>query len=180
MPSPRLLFAIATTLFAVGCAHAPGAGRGDDAALATATLIGTTGTSVGTAAFFAAGAGVRVELNIVGLSDGPHGVHLHAVGSCVGPAFASAGPHINPSGAKHGVKNPGGPHAGDMPNVIITGGRSIGYTTTTLRVTLTDGANGLFDADGSAIVVHAAADDDLTDPSGSSGARVACGVITRR
>jgi Cu-Zn family superoxide dismutase len=100
------------------------------------------------------------------------------VGSCEPTAFTSAGGHLNPGGRQHGLENPAGPHAGDMPNLTAdASGRAV-VDITTDRVSL-DAAGPLFDADGTAIVVHAAPDDNRTDPAGNAGARVACGVITR-
>jgi Cu-Zn family superoxide dismutase len=98
-------------------------------------------------------------------------------GKCEGPTFMSAGSHINPSGARHGAKNPNGPHAGDLPNA--TGDAETHYVAKTMRVTIDGGAAAIFDADGTAIVIHAAPDDEMTDPTGNSGARIACGVIER-
>lgn len=175
-----LIPSVALSLLAVGCAHARTVADASSMPVAQAALVNASGGAVGIATLYQEAGGVRVELSLTGLSDGAHGVHLHAVGACDGPAFTSAGAHINSSGAMHGVKNSAGPHAGDLPNVIMNGGQSVRYTTTTRRVTFSDAADGLFDANGSAIVVHAAADDDSTDPAGNSGARIACGVITRR
>jgi Cu-Zn family superoxide dismutase len=90
----------------------------------------------------------------------------------------SAGAHFNPTAMKHGLENPDGPHAGDMPNMTLDDQGSGTYNTTTTMFTLGQGENSLLDADGSALVIHAAADDQVTDPSGNSGDRVVCGVIT--
>ncbi len=102
------------------------------------------------------------------LAPGPHGVHIHAVGRCDPPAFTTAGPHLNPGARKHGLENPEGPHAGDMPN--LEGTHAVLVAAATMQQ--------IADSDGSAIVIHATKDDQATDPSGSSGARVACGVIS--
>jgi len=109
-----------------------------------------------------------------GLPHGIHGIHLHSVGRCDPPDFASAGPHWNPAGRKHGLNNPAGPHAGDLPNVEVAANGVLGATV------VVSGANmaSLLDADGSALVIHAAADDNITDPSGNSGPRIACAVIS--
>ena len=110
-----------------------------------------------------------------------HGIHFHGVGKCDAGTtpFASAGPHFNPDAKQHGLENANGPHAGDMPSVTVEANGSANVTLTTSRVTLGEGPRSLLDADGSAIVLHAAPDDQRTDPSGNSGARIACGVITR-
>lgn len=94
------------------------------------------------------------------------------------PDFTSAGGHFNPANRKHGLKNADGPHAGDLPNLEVPPAGSGRYETLA-GVSLVSGLGLLFDADGSALVVHAAADDDVTDPAGNSGARIACGEITR-
>jgi Cu-Zn family superoxide dismutase len=102
------------------------------------------------------------------------------VGKCDGPDFASAGGHFNPQSRQHGALNPQGPHAGDLPNITIgTDGKGRLESTTEL-ISLLGGASVVFDADGSAIVIHAAPDDFRTDPTGNSGARIACGVIVRK
>lgn len=174
--STRVGAAIALAVTVAACATSrPSA----PAPFAQATLRSTTGAEVGTATFRQVDGAIRVDVNVRGVADGAHGLHIHTVGRCDPPAFASAGGHLNPDGHKHGTKNPAGPHAGDLPNVIINGGRSSGYTAMTLRVTNDAGPAGLFDADGAAIVLHADADDDMTDPAGNAGARIACGVIQK-
>ena len=116
---------------------------------------------------------IRVMVDAKGLPKGAHGTHVHAVGKCEGPDFASAGPHWNPTQHQHGKDNPAGPHVGDMPNLSI--GASGGDRTI---FTLPGGTfAGLLDEDGAALVIHANADDYKTDPSGNSGGRIACGVF---
>jgi Cu-Zn family superoxide dismutase len=122
---------------------------------------------------------VKIQVEVSGFDPvaGDHGIHIHAVGKCEAP-FASAGGHFNPAGAKHGTQNPDGPHTGDLPNIQFYGNGSAIYQTTTDRVTLGAGPTSLFDADGSALVIHAGPDDYKTDPAGNSGDRIACGAIT--
>jgi Cu-Zn family superoxide dismutase len=146
---------------------------------AVAQLRDANGRAVGTAVFLQSNGSVRVVLDVTGLPPGVKGVHIHSAGRCDPPAFESAGEHFNPTGAQHGSLNPRGPHAGDLPNITIdSNGR--GHLEATLRrVSLEKGSTSLFDADGSSIVVHADPDDLRTDPSGGSGARIACGVIVR-
>lgn len=142
-------------------------------ATATASLRTVTGADAGRATAHEVAGGLRFTLDVKGLPAGTHGAHVHMTGTCTPPDFASAGGHWNPTGMKHGSMNPAGPHEGDLPNLIVgTDGRG------TLGITI-PGATmaGLLDADGSAIVVHAAADDLMTDPSGNSGGRIACGVF---
>ncbi len=121
--------------------------------------------------------GLNVLVTSSGLRPGTYAVHVHTTGRCDAPDFTSAGPHWNPTGRQHGPENPQGPHLGDLPNLIVgaTGQGSIEYL---IRGAQLSGSNtALLDADGAAVVVHAAADDLRTDPSGNSGARIACGVL---
>ena len=104
-------------------------------------------------------------------------MHVHTVGKCDAPDFTSAGGHFNPTAKKHGLLNPDGPHAGDLPEISVPSSGSGTLETTTNRISLTAGATSLFDADGSAFVIHGGHDDQVTDPTGNSGARLACGVI---
>jgi superoxide dismutase, Cu-Zn family len=122
---------------------------------------------------------VHVDIATITLPAGDHGIHFHQVGKCDGGAagFTSAGGHYNPMATEHGLNNPKGPHAGDNPDIQIPEGGAGHVSFTTNRVTLTPGPTTLFDADGSALVIHANADDQLTSPSGNSGARIACGIV---
>jgi Cu-Zn family superoxide dismutase len=157
---------------------------GHDPALAGNKTIGTAavqsadGAAKGQARLVRVGNRVRLRLQASHLPAGRHGVHLHAVGNCTAPDFASAGPHLNPHGRMHGMDNPQGSHLGDLPNLVI--GRSgKGSLTAWLRGTPDELGAELFDADGTALVIHAGQDDYRTDPSGNSGGRIACGVIRR-
>jgi Cu-Zn family superoxide dismutase len=143
-------------------------------------LKGAKGEAVGTATLTATGAtGVSIALDVKGLTPGAHGIHLHAVPKCEGPAFTSAGPHFNPDTKKHGMQNPEGPHAGDMNNFTVAADGTAKATVTAPNVTMGTGANSIFTNGGTAVVIHAAADDMKTDPSGNSGDRIACGAITK-
>lgn len=120
---------------------------------------------------------VHVRVKVKGLVAGLHGIHIHAVGSCT-PTFAAAGGHYNPFVHEHGLENPNGPHAGDLPNLVVNGRGHGRLHARTDRVTLTAGPATLFDADGSAFIIHANPDDQVTDVgNGGSGARIACAVI---
>ena len=147
------------------------------AADAAAQLYDARGADRGRADFYRDSDGLRIELVARGFAPGTYGMHVHAVGRCDSPDFASAGPHWNPTGAQHGRDNPLGAHHGDLPNLVIEPG-AIGRATLKIVGTRLTGEGGLLDADGAAFVIHAQADDLKTDPSGNSGARVACGVIT--
>jgi Cu-Zn family superoxide dismutase len=114
---------------------------------------------------------------VSGLSPGIHGVHLHEKGDCTRPTFASAGEHYNPQGQHHGLNNPAGPHAGDLPNLVVGKDGQGQMSVTTDRVTLSPGPTTLFTSNGTSLVIHAGTDDQMSDPSGNSGGRIACGVI---
>lgn len=147
---------------------------------ATAELKDKDGKTVGMASLVEAGGGVRVQLAATGLSAGLHAVHIHAVGKCEAPAFTSAGGHFNPAQKKHGHRSPDGAHAGDLPNMLVAKDGSGRFEVFTDGVTLRAGPLSIFDADGSALVVHAGVDDYATDPTGNAGDRAACGVIAAR
>jgi superoxide dismutase, Cu-Zn family len=123
---------------------------------------------------------VHVNVHVKGLPAGLHGIHIHAVGVCT-PTFAAAGGHYNPLGHEHGLDNPDGAHAGDLPNLIVNGDGVGHLDGRTDRVTLSDGPATLFDANGSAFIIHANTDDQVTDTGpdgpGGSGARIACAVV---
>jgi Cu-Zn family superoxide dismutase len=153
------------------------AARNDGAEHASAVLVGTTGTQVGWARFTEDANGlVHVNVHVKGLTPGEHGIHIHATGACA-PTFAAAGGHHNPLGHQHGLENPLGPHAGDLEEVIVNQNGVGHLNTKTDLATLSAGPTSIFDADGSALIIHADPDDHHTDPTGNSGARIACGVI---
>ena len=167
-------------LLAVGMALTVGGGTAlaQQSGGATAQIEDAQGNVVGSAGFTEGAGGVLISVEAQGLAPGEHGIHLHETGACDPPAFESAGGHINPTGMQHGLSNPQGPHAGDLPGITVADDGTAAYQATTDRVTLSGGDASLLDADGSAIVVHADADDQATDPTGNSGDRVACGIVT--
>jgi Cu-Zn family superoxide dismutase len=144
--------------------------------IGSATLALANGQPAGIARVFTTAGKGTLAVGLTGITPGVHGIHLHAVGQCNGPDFASAGGHLNPLGKHHGSLAAGGKHEGDLPNVTIQRGGS-GALTAELSGTPDQVRAWLFDADGTAIVVHADPDDYRTDPSGNSGARIACGVF---
>jgi len=145
---------------------------------APVALVNASGQSIGTVRAWQTAGGVTFRIDASGLPHGLHGVHVHAVGRCDPPEFAGAGPHWNPAARKHGMNNPAGPHAGDLPNVEVAANGVLGATVTLPNASLVGGAgNALIDGDGAALVIHAGADDYVTDPSGNSGARIACAVL---
>ena len=147
---------------------------------AFAELKTAQGESVGSAVFREDGGRVRMVVQTRGLTPGRHGIHIHSVGRCEAPTFQSGGDHFNPAGKAHGLENPAGAHAGDLPNLEADESGAARYVAVTDRVTLGTGPTSMLDADGSAIVIHAQPDDQRTDPSGNSGDRVLCGRVVPR
>ncbi len=138
------------------------------------------GQDAGTATFKAIkGGSVELKLKLKNLPPGEHGVHIHERPVCTPPDFKTAGGHFNPTTKQHGFKNPAGPHAGDTPNSIEIGEDHMGQATYKLKgLTMNPTAgNSIFANGGTSVIVHAKADDEVTDPSGNSGNRIACGVI---
>lgn len=146
--------------------------------LAAASLFAANGQPIGSATIFQRGLDAVISVTVTGTPAAVHGMHLHTAGKCEAPGFTSAGPHLNPAGHQHGKDNPQGAHLGDLPNVTI-GQNGIGTISAILGQDAAAIAATLHDSDGTAIVLHAAADDYRTDPTGNSGARIACGVINR-
>ena len=150
--------------------------------MAIAQLLSPEGKKIGVATLSEGKDGLTLVVHVRSLAPGPHALHLHSVGKAEPPDFKSAGPHFNPYGKQHGLKNPHGPHAGDLPNLMV-GADSVGTAVVQVPLaTLGQGVNSLFDTDGSALVIHEKADDDnvqadSTNTAGNAGKRLACGVI---
>ncbi|ABC64881.1 superoxide dismutase family protein [Erythrobacter litoralis] len=142
----------------------------------SATFSLANGIPAGTAQLVASGDTVTLAVAVTGISPGQHGFHLHETGTCAAPDFTSAGGHLNPDNVGHGLEDDDGAHLGDLPNLTVS---SSGTATTRvdLRGSRSEVLDAIFDADGTAIVIHADPDDGRTDPSGNAGKRVACAVI---
>jgi Cu-Zn family superoxide dismutase len=168
-----LSVSLVLAVLAWGCGSSP-------SPTARSILVNAQGQKVGEARLTETAQGVTINLILENLPPGVHAFHIHQKSDCNAPDFMTAGGHFNPYGKKHGLKNPQGPHAGDLPNITVgTDGKGKVEVMAKL-VTLKEGEkNSLFQPGGTSLVIHANPDDDMTDPAGNAGARIACGPITK-
>jgi Cu-Zn family superoxide dismutase len=174
-----------SVLAAIAVAACGGQARGPDGTklpelTANASLLDSSGTRVGVATFSEGDGNTQMGVSVTGLAPGEHGMHIHENGTCTPPGFESAGAHFNPASKQHGLLNPEGPHAGDMPNLVVEPDGSADTTFTVSASLLAEGPGSMIGSQQRAFVIHADPDDQKTDPSGNSGSRVVCGVIERR
>lgn len=178
MPSHRNLF-IALPIAALSFAMLPSCETLQDLPterIASTRLTLANGVPAGTAQLLASGERITLTVVATGMAPGEHGLHLHQTGECKRPDFTSAGGHLNPGSKTHGSLSAGGAHLGDLPNLVIGNGGT-GTLTVDIMATRDEALAAIFDSDGTAVVVHAGADDYKTDPSGDAGSRIACGVL---
>lgn len=174
-------FVIAATLglATAGCMTTNAAGEQDEHPGAHATLQDAQGRTLAVSEVGEQGGALYVVIDATGMRPGRYAAHIHTTGRCDGPSFETAGGHWNPTGRGHGLDADNGAHMGDLPNLAINaGGRGV-IAFQIQNAWLQGGSNALLDADGAAVVIHAGEDDFRTDPSGNSGARIACGVLRR-
>jgi Cu-Zn family superoxide dismutase len=167
---------LASTAACLGMLLSSGFALGQEAVSTTVTLRDAKGDDVTTLTLSDAGNGILVTGTLNEVSPGPHAIHFHAVGKCE-PPFDGAGGHFNPTSKQHGILNPAGHHAGDMPNIVMPEEGQGVIQIFAAGVSLAPGEGSLRDEDGTAVVIHAGPDDYKTDPSGDSGGRIACGVV---
>jgi Cu-Zn family superoxide dismutase len=154
-------------------------GQSEPALIATAPLINSQGQPIGSAKLVADDHNVVIlTVAVTAVPVGTHGIHMHTTGKCESPGFTTAAGHLNPTDHQHGSMNPAGPHLGDLPNLLVSDSGT-GTVSVPIAGNVTELESQLFDADGTAIIIHAGPDDYKTDPSGNSGSRIACGVLSR-
>ena len=174
---PRGAILAAAVLLSLPACMREGEVRAAGGVMPTVKLFDAAGASLGAVSVRDGAGRLAITVNASGLAPGTHGIHLHETGRCEGPKFASAGAHWNPGVKKHGRDNPEGAHLGDLANFEVAGSGTATASFTVAGATVASGAAMLADADGTALVIHAKADDYKTDPSGASGDRVACAVL---
>ena len=175
----RSTVAVVVLSSSLALAAAPSDLMGLQPTQAKAELRDAQGVKIGTALLTEEQDGVRVSMQVEKLPPGKHGVHVHQNGACDPPDFATAGPHFNPTSAHHGLGNPKGPHGGDLPNLEVAADGHGRLEFVAKGASLGNGPASMLKPGGTAVVVHASADDGKSDPAGNSGARIACGVVVK-
>ncbi len=173
----RRLVVVGSGLLAALLVLAGGSVAAQGTAAASTQVRDATGRVVGTATFTPTAGGVQLTARFEGLPPGQHGIHVHTTGVCDPPDFMTAGGHFNPTGKQHGLNNPQGAHMGDLPNLEVAANGSATFNGVLRGASLVSGDTSLLKADGTALVIHQDMDDQMTDPAGNSGPRIACGLI---
>jgi len=145
----------------------------------TVAIKDAKGMDLGAVKIKSIAGGVELKLNLHGIPAGEHAIHFHQNAKCEAPDFKSAGPHFNPDGKMHGLDNPQGAHAGDMINFEADRKGNANVTIVNKSVNLGTDAHSLYSNGGTALVVHAKADDMKSDPAGNAGDRIGCGTIVK-
>lgn len=162
-----------TVLFVAGCA------TGGNPKKLNVDVVNPDGDSLGVVTMEEGASGVDMTFDLEGLPPGEHAVHFHEKGSCEGSDFESASNHFNPDDKSHGLLNPEGAHAGDLPNVIADDQGVVNVELTAPQATLAEGKTTLYTTEGTSLVIHELADDGMSQPAGNAGARIACGEISK-
>ena len=172
--------AVIALLVAGWVAALPGGSQGGDVEMAFATLLNRQGIDVGRVALRETPEGLLVTVHLLGVPPGEHGLHIHERGRCERPDFESAGEHFSPDGRPHGAMAAGGPHAGDLPNLYLPDYGPLRAEFVAPRLVLADDSPySVLDEDGAAVVLHGGRDDQVSQPAGDAGIRIACGVVHR-
>lgn len=175
IPTTRFLAPLAAAIALTGCQSVYDL---PTERVASARLTLANGVPTGTVQLVGSGNTLSLAIAATGLPAGEHGFHLHTTGQCQRPDFSSAGGHLNPTNEGHGLEDSDGSHVGDLPNLVVPASGTVS-TTVDLRGTRAQLLEYIFDADGTAVIIHADPDDGTSEPSGNAGARIACGVMTR-